>query len=247
MIIFIVLAVLSITYGFIVVSVASGSKFFLFWFLLGAIFLLCGVGVKRNWYLLLPKWLMGILGALVFVGMAVFLFLMVKIGACFECTCDTPLDYIIVLGAQVKDDGPSVVLKYRLDCAAEYLDKNPGTICIVTGAKGSNERVTEARGMADYLISAGIDEERIILEEQATNTSENIRYSKALLPSGDVTVGIVTNNFHVYRALGIAKKQGIEDATGLAAGSSLSFLPNNMTREAIGVLKDLAFGNMVFW
>ena len=55
MIIFIVLAVLSITYGFIVVSVASGSKFFLFWFLLGAIFLLCGVGIKRNWYLLLPK------------------------------------------------------------------------------------------------------------------------------------------------------------------------------------------------
>ena len=237
MIIFIVLAVLSITYGFIVVSVASGSKFFLFWFLLGAIFLLCGVGVKRNWYLLLPKWLMGILGALALVGMAVFLFLMVKIGACFEYTCDTPLDYII----------PSVVLKYRLDCAAEYLEKNPGTICIVTGAKGSNERVTEARGMADYLISAGIAEERIILEEQATNTSENIRYSKALLPSGDVTVGIVTNNFHVYRALGIAKKQGIEDATGLAAGSSLSFLPNNMTREAIGVLKDLAFGNMVFW
>ena len=215
MIIFLVFAILSITYGFIVVSVASGSKFFLFWFLLGAIFLLCGVGVKRNWYLLLPKWLMGILGALVFVGMAVFLFLMVKIGACFEYTCDTPLDYIIVLGAQVKDDGPSVVLKYRLDCAAEYL--------------------------------AGIAEERIILEEQATNTSENIRYSKALLPSGDVTVGIVTNNFHVYRALGIAKKQGIEDATGLAAGSSLSFLPNNMTREAIGVLKDLAFGNMVFW
>ena len=127
------------------------------------------------------------------------------------------------------------------------LRRIPETICIVTGAKGSNERVTEARGMADYLISAGIDEERIILEEQATNTSENIRYSKALLPSGDVTVGIVTNNFHVYRALGIAKKQGIEDATGLAAGSSLSFLPNNMTREAIGVLKDLAFGNMVFW
>ena len=243
----IISAVLSIGYGLMIMSVASGSKFFLFWILLGVLFLIVGVAFYRRWYMLVPKWLLSLAGGLICVGLIAFLVITVKIGSCFEIRCDSPLDYIIVLGAQVKEDGPSVVLKYRLDCAADYLDKNPGTMCIVTGAKGTNENVTEARGMADYLIAAGIEEKRIILEEKARNTAENIRYSKELLPSDDVTVGIVTNNFHMYRALGIAKKQGIEDATGIASGSTPSFLPNNVTREVLGVLKDSASGNMVFW
>lgn len=66
--------------------------------------------------------------------------------------CDQPdargwtrgLDYIIVLGAQVRKDGPSPVLKYRLDKAVEYLNENPDTVCIVSGGQGSNEPWSEA-------------------------------------------------------------------------------------------------------
>ena len=70
---------------------------------------------------------------------------------------------------------------------------------------------------------------------------------KKLLPSGNASVGIVTNNFHMYRALGIARKQGIENAEGLAAKSTEIFIPNNVTREIIAVLKDLLCGNMEYW
>ena len=62
------------------------------------------------------------------------------------------LDYIIVLGAQVRKDGPSPVLKYRLDKAVEYLNENPDTVCIVSGGQGSNEpgRSREQQRIADF-------------------------------------------------------------------------------------------------
>lgn len=247
MIVFFMLAIVSFCYGLLIMLAASGSKFFFFWFAMGAYLLLCGCGMRCKWYLLMPKWLLCLACIALCLGAGVFISLTVRIGRCFESKCDTPLDYIIVLGAQVRENGPSVVLKYRLDSAAEYLEQNPSTICIVTGAKGSNEPVTEARGMADYLIARGIDENRIILEEKALNTAENIRYSKAFLPGGDATVGIVTNDFHMYRALGIAKKEGLDSASGLASGSVVHFLPNNVTREVLGVIKDTYCGNMILW
>lgn len=126
--------------------------------------------------------------------------------------CDQPdargwtrgLDYIIVLGAQVRKDGPSPVLKYRLDKAVEYLNENPDTVCIVSGGQGSNEPWTEAEGMAQYLQEKGIDTARILTEDQSQTTEQNITNSKMLMKEG-ASVGIVTNNFHVFRALQIAK------------------------------------------
>ncbi len=114
------------------------------------------------------------------------------------------LDYIIVLGAQVRKDGPSPVLKYRLDKAVEYLNENPDTVCIVSGGQGSNEPWSEAEGMARYLQEKGIDTARILPEDKSQTTEQNITNSKMLMKEG-ASVGIVTNNFHVFRALQIAK------------------------------------------
>lgn len=71
---------------------------------------------------------------------------------------ETNLDYVIVLGTQIHESGPSIVLKYRLDAAVLYLNENPGTICIVSGGQGKNEPYSEAEGMAKYLIEKGIPE-----------------------------------------------------------------------------------------
>ena len=87
------------------------------------------------------------------------------------------LDYLIVLGAQVYKNGPSPVLKFRLDKAYEYLSANPETRCIVTGGQGSNEPFTEASCMADYLVKRGIDSGRIILEDKSTTTAQNLTNS----------------------------------------------------------------------
>lgn len=158
--------------------------------------------------------------------------------------CDQPdargwtrgLDYIIVLGAQVRKDGPSPVLKYRLDKAVEYLNENPDTVCIVSGGQGSNEPWSEAEGMARYLQEKGIDTARILTEDQSQTTGQNITNSKKLMKEG-ASVGIVTNNFHVFRALQIAKKYGLSDVCGIAADSTPKYLPNNMLREFFAEMK----------
>jgi len=148
------------------------------------------------------------------------------------------LDYVIVLGAQVHADKPSVVLKYRLDEAILYLNENPETVCIVAGGQGKNEPYSEAYGMAQYLMQNGIDKDRILLEDQSKTTEENLRFSRKFLPE-DAEVGIITNDFHMFRALQIAQKQGLSDVCGIAADSTKFYLPNNMLREYFAEIKFL--------
>ena len=136
------------------------------------------------------------------------------------------------------------MLRYRLDAAAEYLRAHPDTLCIVTGGQGANEPETEAACMARYLESCGIVRGRIIQERRARNTVQNIRFSMELLDGRYQDVAIVTNNFHLYRAMRIASKQGLPNVGGIAAKSSPLFLPNNLLYESCGILKDLVAGNM---
>ena len=128
------------------------------------------------------------------------------------------------------------VLKYRLDKAVEYLNENPDTVCIVSGGQGSNEPWSEAEGMARYLQEKGIDTARILPEDKSQTTEQNITNSKMLMKEG-ASVGIVTNNFHVFRALQIAKKYGLSDVCGIAADSTPKYLPNNMLREFFAEMK----------
>ena len=81
---------------------------------------------------------------------------------------------------------------------------------------------------------------------QSENTVQNIRFSKELLESPDAAVGIVTNNFHMTRALAIAHKQGLTNAHGMPAPSDPVFLVNNMFREYLGMMKDYLLGNLRF-
>ncbi|MFR6589470.1 MAG: YdcF family protein [Gallintestinimicrobium sp.] len=81
-------------------------------------------------------------------------------------------------------------------------DGKSGDACVLSGGQGSNEPVSEAQGMYDDLVKKGIDPKRLILEDQSTNTVENLRFSRKLIPREVQKVGIVTSNFHVYRACG---------------------------------------------
>ena len=226
MILWILLAVLFLGYGICIASVHSGTKFFLIWFVLGAFCLFLAIAAWQTWWSLLPKVL--IEGCVV---------------SGFSKKEERAYDYLLVLGAQVKETGPSVVLQYRLDQAFLYLETHPETRCIVSGGQGNNEPWTEAEGMKSYLIQKGIAEERILKEEDSLKTNQNIRNSMKLIPE-HASVGIVTNNFHMFRALKIAKKQGMTDFGGLAAGSKPFYLPNNMLREFFGIVKDFLKGNL---
>lgn len=98
--------------------------------------------------------------------------------------------------------------------------------------------------MYDYLVERGIAPDRILKEDQSRNTSQNIDYSSTFLDKEKDSVGIVTNNFHIFRATHIAKKNGYKYVCGIAAPSELLLQGNNMLREFAGVMKDFLVGNL---
>ena len=216
-----ILAIICIVYGIFVRAAGSGTAFFMVWILGGICLLIVGTLLRK-----------GLLAA----GVILFLVVEGMILGSFHEKGEKGLSYLLVLGSQVYADGPSLVLQYRLDTAIGYLKENPETICIVSGGQGYNEPMTEAEGMARYLEQNGIAAERILLEDQSKTTQQNMEFSRKLIPEG-ASLGVVTNNFHLYRAMQIAKRQGLVQAVGIAAPSSGKYLANNMLREFFGWLK----------
>ncbi len=240
----IIIGILFILYGLIVLSVGSGTKFFLVWIVLG---LVCGAAAfctKHDFWRHISPLLRRTLAGLLLLCLLVTAGTSALIIRGFKSKGEPDLDYIVVLGAQVYSTGPSAVLKYRLDAAKDYLQENESARCIVTGGKGYNEPFPEAYGMRDYLVRNGIDEDRIFIEDESANTVQNIRNSMIFFDPEKDRIGIVTNNFHLFRGTSIAKKAGIAHVSGIAAGSTRLYLPNNVLREVLGVIKDKLCGNM---
>lgn len=234
---------LSILYGILVLQTGSGTGFWMIWEAIGIFFLFWTFLIHTDFFTTRRK-IKVIFHTMVGVGSIAVVILCSMILGDFSAKGSQNLDYIIVLGAQVREDGPSVVLKYRLDAAVMYLNENPDTMCIVSGGQGGNEPFSEAEGMAEYLLDKGIEEDRIILEDRSTSTVENIQNSKKLMKETYQNVGIVTNNFHVFRAVRIAKAQGLKGVYGIAADSNVLYLPNNVLRECCGILKDWIMKNI---
>lgn len=159
-------------------------------------------------------------------------------------TAPDGLDYIIVLGAKVNGERPSLALRCRIDAAYDYLAQNPQTVAILSGGRGSGEDISEAEAMRRDLTARGISPERLIAEDQSTSTEENIRFSYAKMPAGSHTVGVVTNNFHVWRALRVAAKQGDHTLCGISAEYSNPLLLNYVVREIITITYYLLVGRI---
>ena len=248
--VFLVFSILCVLYGFFIMNLKSGNHFYSVWFFFGVIFFFGFFVIYKGWWEKAPQALkiilrcIGSLALIWCVAMNILIFSAFNAYDEHASSKDAPLDYIIILGAHVYPWGPSPALKYRLDTAIQYLEKHPETDCIVSGGKGSNEHDPEAYVMFDYLLDAGIQEERIIIEDQSINTYENIEFSTQFFDPKEDSVGIVTNNFHIFRATAIAKKDGIAHVQGIDAPSRFLYLPNNNLREAFAITKDFFVGNI---
>ncbi|MDL2259060.1 YdcF family protein [Eubacteriales bacterium OttesenSCG-928-K08] len=155
-------------------------------------------------------------------------------------------DVVIVLGAALRGETPTLVLRNRLDTAIGYLNENPNTIAILSGGKGDDEFISEAEGMARYLTAAGIDESRFIREDQSTSTEENFAFSNDIIQQRfgpTATIVFVTTDFHVYRAGKVANKQGIA-TQGLAANDVWYISLNNHLRECFALWAYLILGKI---
>ncbi len=162
----------------------------------------------------------------------------IAINGCREAP-EKESDFIIVLGASVEGIVPSRTLEYRLETAYQYLITFENTKAVLSGGQGKNERISEAEAMYRYLVSRGIDSGRLLLEDQSTNTYENLRNSFALL--GDyknLKLCIITSDFHMLRARLIASELGMQ-VSGFGAPSYLPLIPNSYLREVLAILKVL--------
>ena len=146
---------------------------------------------------------------------------------------------VIVLGCGINGEDVSVVLAKRLDKAIESLDKNPDAVVIVSGGQGPQEVVSEAYAMRKYLVSKGIDANKIIMEEKSTSTITNFRYSHDIMKQKGLptdSVAFVTSSFHVYRAASYARSEGL-DVTHMGADITWYTVPLNYCREMMAVIK----------
>lgn len=224
--------------------VGHGTNFYFIWLFLGVGAILFALLWKKGFFAEhIPMGLRRLFLIGVILGGLLFVIVEGCIISGFSAEGKAGLDYLVVLGAQMKANGPSKALQYRLDEAALYLEQNKETKVIVSGGKGPDEHISEAQGMYDYLIQKGIAYDRIIMEDRSKNTFQNLTYSAKFLNKEDM-VGVVTNNFHVFRAVKIAKKAGYENVYGIAARGEPFLQYNNMMREFFGVVKDFLVGNM---
>lgn len=244
-IVLIAVGVVSVAYGAAMGVLYPARGFFLAWIVAGATLLAAGWAHRTGAWQVLPVWIRRIavaVMALVTCGVFAGCALITRAAA---STPPANLDYIVVLGANLNADGsPKETLRYRLDEAADYLERNPETTCVVSGGQGPDEPCSEAESMARYLEAAGVDASRVILEDRSTTTAENLRFSAALLDSPDASVGVVTNDFHVLRATRIARRQGLTSVYGISAPTNSLYLPQACVRECVALAKDAMVGNL---
>lgn len=239
--ILIIIAVLSLAYYGVCIAFAYiGVSWLWIWPCLSAFclvragMLIYEVKKQRN---IFPKYVRIVYRAMVCAGLLCFIFVEAQIISQMRQESPQGLDYIIILGAAVRGENPTSPLQLRMEKALEYLNSNPGTIAIATGGTGRNADISEAECIRRYLVGNGIAPERILLEEKARDTQENIRNSFAMIPDENASVGVVTSNFHVYRALLICRLEGHEGVCGVPARAYLTLGIHYTVREFFGVME----------
>lgn len=155
-------------------------------------------------------------------------------------------DYMVVLGAGVRGDVPSLSLRNRIDAAYDYLIEHPDTIAVLSGGQGEGENMTEAQCMFDHLTAMGIPESQLWMEDQATSTWENLNFSleKIEEKTGQrpETLGVLSSEYHLFRASLFADACGVEFVGIPAKTTKLSLRVNYFMREVAGVWHYLLLG-----
>lgn len=159
-------------------------------------------------------------------------------------TADYTEQTVIVLGCGLRGERVSVGLAKRLNKAAEYHEKNPEAMIIVSGGQGPQEDISEALAMKRYLVDKGIAEDKIIMEDKSTSTITNFRNSRAIMEEKGMdlsSVVFVTNAYHVYRGAYYAEDEGFIDIAHLGTDIIWYTVPMNYMREMMAVVKMWVF------
>lgn len=231
---------------FIFLMLGPASAFNYVWLLLallcsGLILLICKYAGNGK---IPPKWVVIPVELIVGAGFLLFIVIEAIIIHNGKGKPEENADYLLVLGAKVNGTQPSLILKYRIDAAVEYLKQNPDTMVIASGGKGTDERISEAQCIYNELVAQGIAPDRIIMEESSTSTKENLIFASEFFEVDTQSVVITTTDFHIFRAVQLAKACGYQKVSANPAKSVWWLIPTNYTREFLAVLKDYIAGNL---
>ena len=155
-------------------------------------------------------------------------------------------DYVVVLGAKVNKHGPSVSLWDRICCAYEYAEQHPEAVLILSGGQGTDEPITEAECMYRELVELGIHPKRLRMEDEATSTWENLKFSLDLIEEETgvrpTKIGVLSSEYHLFRASLFAKACDVEFVGIPARTSRWGQRINHFMREVAGVWHYLILG-----
>lgn len=241
-ILFLFIGTLSFIYYIICIAFAGfGLSFVWIWLMLGTFCFVRAFMLKRKlqgeekWQA--PKWLISIYRICMIGGIALFVYVESQVIVTMNTAPKDGLEYVIVLGAGIRGTTPTRPLLLRIQRAYEYMQDNPDTILIASGGRGNDEQISEAECIRNTLVEMGLDESRILLEDCSTDTEENISNSYELIPDKNSEVGIVTNSFHIWRAVAIANSQGYENVSGVPAKTLMPVGVHYVVREFFGYVK----------
>lgn len=179
-----------------------------------------------------------------FIGLVSFVFIETLIIQSARPKHTERSDYLVILGAGLRGEVPSIPLFQRLYASLEYVEINPNVRIVVSGGRGPGESITEADAMKRFLIRHGVAKDQIIKEERSTSTLENLKFTAEILEilekKENIEVTIVTNNFHMFRAKFLAKRQGLK-AYGYPAPLHLMLVPTCFFREYFAVINSFIF------
>ena len=201
------------------------------------------------------KWLLALL-AMVVAGAVAFGALEAYISLHSRDKAVGDPQVMVIFGCQMRRDGPSILLRDRLDTALAYWEEHPDMKIIVTGGKGDDEHISEAQGMYDYLTAHGVDGAQIFMEDKSRNTWQNINNTFALMEregwslTGDVL--LVSSGFHLARIemlwdrvrAGVLRGEEYNDQYISTLAAPVSHAPSRVQmffREPLALVKSFLF------
>lgn len=209
--------------------------------LIGGVFLLGYGCFHQKWALIFHHWqgihqiVVGLfsIGVLFFVAMS-----LIQSFGFQRYSPGSNTETVIVLGCEIRGDRPSLMLKRRLDRAAELLFKNPEMNCVLTGGQGEDEQYPESKVMKQYLVETGIHPSRLFCEDQSRNTLQNFQFARQVIEQNQLSdeVIVVTDFYHQYRSNFYASSLGMK-SEGASCYTNPALFFSYWVREMLGVLK----------
>ena len=188
----------------------------------------------------LPKWLKGLVmaGVSLVLAVAAVVFTVMGVAAADRPSGDDAPDTVVLLGCQVYNGQPSMMLRGRIQAAYDYLTAHPQAVCITTGGLDrSSEIVTEGGCARRELIAMGIAPERVYAEEKSFDTRENLLFAAEIIENQKLNKHIViaSDNFHQYRGQLFAREAGLQ-AQSAGCVSPWFLGAGYACREVVGIL-----------